>query len=178
MKTQVANAIALTLYHGAKHWAGPPAILPAKSMKDIEHGPGFYLTSGIDTARKYAKGGGKVLEFEVDPNLQLIQEVELDVSDMLDFVRSLPRLKHRAEIEADILKRQARTGSSRIYAGVLGNLMHYYKVAHGANGVALVNFYRRHGIDADLVTSRGLAGDEDWYVLYNLDKIKKYGPAR
>jgi hypothetical protein len=169
--------VTITLYHGAKHWSGPPQILPAKSAKDVEYGPGFYLTTGRSTAAQYAKGGGVVLRFEVDPNLRLLHSVRISADEMVAFVRQIPRLKHRANIESDIARTVARMGTRLINASALVNLMVNYGVAHGQPGVELVKFYLSHGIDADLVTDKGLAGDETWYVLYNLDKIKKWDRA-
>ena len=52
--------------------------------------------------------------------------------------------------------------------------MNYYKTDHGEPGVELVRFYLDHGIDAARVTGKGLAGEEEYVVLYDLDKIQRW----
>jgi hypothetical protein len=167
---------AITLYHGAHRWEGPPEIRPAKSMKVIEHGPGLYLSTGIETALSYAKGGGAALQFEVKTPLVWAEDVRIPVSEMISFVEAMPRLRHRAKIIQDL--RERSLGRERVLAPMLGNLLHYYGVAHGDVGVELVRFYLRHGIDADRVRGKGQRGDETWVVLYNLDKIVRYERVR
>ena len=168
----------LVLYHGARCWSGPPRLVPAKQWKRVEHGPGLYLTTDRDGARGYAKGGGKVLRFEVESNLVLLENKRISADDMIRFVESLPRLPGRKEILLDIERSVVRRGGDRqLQAGLLLNLMVNRKVAHGDNGVALAIFYVEHGIDAAEVKHAGYTGQETWYVLFNLDKIVNYGPG-
>lgn len=164
----------LVLWHGAQRWSGPPEIRPAKSMKDVEYGPGFYLTTDVDVARSYAKGGGVLLRFELQPNLRWLDDARIPYSEMAAFVESIPRLRHKKEILADLARNQERTGKVDGAAAVVGNLMHYHEAVAGESGVHLVQFYLYHGIDADRVTGKGLRGDAEYVVLYNLDKIVRY----
>jgi hypothetical protein len=164
----------MIFYHGARRWDPPPRIPEARSQKDAEYGPGLYLTSGMGTARKYAKGGGIVLRFEIDPNLSLLDNAHISAAEMRRFLHDIPRLRKRSAIEADIAKVVRRVDKDVISAATLVNLMRTQGVAYGAPGAALVQFYQAHGIDADVVTGQGLAGDEHWLILYNLDKIRGY----
>lgn len=165
----------VTLWHGAKRWTGPPQILPAKTHKDVEYGPGFYLTTSPEVARKYTKGGGRLLRFEVETPLVWIDSVRIPVEDIIHFVREVPRLKQRKLLMQDVVDaglRAEQAGRSGIVAAVLGNLMNYYATDHGQPGIELVRFYLDHGIDAARVTGKGLAGQDEYVVLYDLAKIK------
>jgi len=167
----------VTLWHGAQRWTGPPRILPAKTHKDVEYGPGFYLTTSPEVARKYAKGGGRLLRFEVETPLVWVDSVRVPAKDVIRFVREVPRLKQRKALLDDVVEhalRAEQAGRSGVVADVLGNLMNYYKTDHGEPGVELVRFYLDHGIDAARVTRKGLAGQDEYVILYDLSKIKAW----
>jgi len=165
------------LWHGAKRWDGPPQLRPAGKMKS-EHGSGLYLTTSEDTARKYSKGGGVVMRFEVDSDLTWLDRTRIHPDDAIDFIHSRPRLKNRKKIEDDLQMVSDRAlthrGSPLIMAGTLSNLMYNWGALTGAHGPALAQFYVDQGIDADLVTQSG----EDWVILFNLDKILNYRRAK
>lgn len=164
----------LKFYHGAQRWAGPPEVRAPKSAKVVEYGPGLYMTSSLAGAKTYAKGGGAVLEFEIDPDLTLLEDVRISAADMIAFLRGVRGLRHRRDIEDDIVRSASRTGTGSVPASTLVNLMVNYKVAHGDAGSLLVKFYVDHGIDAVIERGRGYAGDETWLVLYNMDKIRRH----
>ena len=158
-------------YHGARRWEGRPEIRPAKSMRRVEHGPGLYLTSDVYAAGRY----GKVMRFEIEDDLTLLDDVWIPLEEMTAFLDGLARLRHRADITNDMLRNvKVVDGVEVVWAPVLGNLMHYYGVTAGQNGVALVRFYVQHGVDASTVTGGGLKSGETWLVLYNLDRIVAY----
>lgn len=159
----------LVLWHGSQHWEGPPTLQPAGKRKS-EHGSGLYLTTSADTARKYAKGGGSVLRFELDPNLSFIGMTTIDLQTAIDFVRSRPRLKNRAAIEDDMRRVAGRRPDNRLLAVAVENLMANHGALTGSHGPALAQWYVSLGIDASLVRQ----SNEDWVVLYNLDKIRRY----
>lgn len=164
----------LVYYHGGHNWEGPPTVRPSKSAKVAVHGPGLYLTSNRDTAARYAKGGGAVMRIEVEPDLRLVEDVDIPVEEMLAFVQGVYGMRHKKEISDDLRAYAARRSRALIPANVLGNLMNHYGVAFGKPGAALVEFYLRHGIDADLVDYvlfSGMDRDEKWLVLYNPDRV-------
>lgn len=174
----------LTFFHGAHRWTGlSREPVASKSRKSAEHGPGLYLTTNPATARKYAKGGGVVVKFDVDANLRLLGDARLSAREMVAFVRGVPRLRNREAIVADIERASERMKRDDIPAAVLLNLMHYYGTAFGEPGLAALRFYLSHGIDGDIVTGVGEGGDggrhhEQWLVLYNLDKVRAYAKAK
>lgn len=167
----------LVYYHGAQRWEGPPELRPSRSAKVAVHGPGLYLTSNRRTAEKYAKGGGIVLRMELSPDLRLVSDVDIELSEMVAFVKGVERMRHKEHILADLHDYAKRRSRTSIPANVLGNLMNHYGVAYGKPGDALVRFYLAHGIDGDVVDYvffSGMERDEKWLVLFNMDKILKY----
>ena len=166
----------IIMFHGAHRWSGPPQLQPA-SMKNMEHGPGLYLTSDESTARSYAKGGGVVLRFEIDPKIRKLDDARISALTMIDFVRSTPRIKHRKEVVADLLAADARAaahGRDEVAAATLVNLLHYYKSLTGPVGPAVAHFYVLHGIDADVIRPSSGKPGETWMTLFNLDAIVRY----
>lgn len=168
----------IVLWHGAHRWSAPPEVRPA-SPTAAEHGPGIYMTTSAETARDFAKGGGSLVRFELDPKLTLIEDVSIPLDDALDFVRSRSRLRRRREFEADLERVAARYrqgyiqrgtykgGPLTLPASVLVNLFVNYRLITGAHGPALARFLVSRGADADVVTR----GTDDWLVLFNPKKI-------
>lgn len=159
----------LILWHGGRPWTGPLEVRPAHPSA-IQHGPGLYFTTSASTAREYARGGGTVFRFEVDPDFVRLSDSKLDVELMRAWVQRRSRLKHRAEILADLDRAAARFTTPEIPAAVLLNLGVNYAALSGDHGPALAAFYREHGIDGDVVRQSG----EDWVVLWNFDKVRSY----
>lgn len=166
-----ADVGTIVLWHGSKRWDGPPRIVESRKGR-VEYGPGIYLTTSIDTARKYSKGGGSVMRFEVARDLRWLEDSKIDYHHMLEFLRSRPRLRNRDKIIDDIgryLSRR-RDGGFRgddIPAAVLVNLMVNHQAVTGEHGPALAEFYVANGIDAGVDHK----GSEDWVVLFNPKKI-------
>lgn len=164
----------IVLWHGAHRWEGPPQLKPAGKLKS-EEGSGLYLTTSEQTARKYAKGGGVVMRFEVDSNLKLLEDAKLDTEDAIRFVSSIPRLRSRQKVVDGIMRVAGRQRDPKqIPAYVLENLMVNHDALKGAAGPMLAQWFVSKGIDANLIRR----SDEDWLVLYNLDKIVSYRRAR
>jgi len=158
----------IVMWHGAHRWEGPPEIR-ALRQGHAEHGPGIYMTTSVDTARKYAKGGGSLIRFEVDRDLVLLEDVRLPVSEMIAFVKERPRLKHKSEIMADLERAHERM-KGPVHADVLNNLFVNYRVSVGAHGPELARFFVEHSIDASAVYQ----GQDDWLVLFNPKRIQTW----
>lgn len=159
----------IVMWHGSHRWDPPPEVRPAPEQS-LYHGPGIYMTTSTDTAHEYAKGGGALIRLEIDPEISLAEDVFIPLQVAIVFLRSQPRLKNRAKIEADVEMVGRRLGKGAITAENLVNLFVNYQAAGGKHGPALARFLVSRGADASVVT-RGL---DDWLVLMNPSKIWKW----
>lgn len=169
----------LVLWHGAHRWDGPPRIIPSRKGR-VEYGPGLYLTTSVSTAASYAKGGGVLMRFELDPDIRWLEDARLPPETMIAFVKNQYRLRKKQEVIADIHRTIARSNEERsrtgkppiteLHAAVLVNLMINHGALSGEHGPALAEFYVKHGIDAGIDHK----GSEDWVVLFNLARIRGY----
>ena len=151
--------------------------------KRTEHGPGIYFTTSLETARKYARGGGAVKRASISPNLRWIGDAKISLADAVGFVKSQPRMKNRAAVIADLERNAARMKTDRIAADVLVNLGVNHDALVGDVAPAMARFLVDHGVDASLARMSGNAGaDEDWLVIFNprvilaIEEIDKKSP--
>lgn len=168
----------IILWHGSKRWEGPPRIVESKKGR-VEHGPGLYLSTSAETARKYARGGGSVMRFEIEPNLRWVENVEIPFEAMVRFLHGRARLRSRQAIVQDVGVYRLRVSEARkrpgkntemIPAAVLVNLMVNHNAITGEHGPALVEFLVANGVDAGIDHK----GSEDWIVLFDLSKVRSY----
>jgi len=173
----------LVLYHGTgRGWTMLEHDIRPSAAKRMAWGPGFYLTTNPETARKYAKGGGRVLRFELDPELVLLGSratatLRFELAELLDFVARLPR--KRREIAAGLQRideraREAGVQGPTVFAEALVNLAANEGALTGDVGPAIARWYVAHGVDGAVERSRGYAGDEDWVILWNMRKIRDH----
>jgi hypothetical protein len=156
----------ILVYHGGR-WEGTPEVQRGRA-KRTEHGPGIYFTTALETARKYAKGGGTVKRATIAPNLRWIGDAKIPLAEAVGFVRSQPRMKNKAAVIADLERNAARLRSDTIDADVLVNLGVNHDALVGDASPAMARFLVDHGVDASLARMSGNAGaDEDWLVIFN-----------
>lgn len=151
------------MWHGSRRWDGSSEIRPPRAGR-YEAGPGIYLTNRYMTARKYAKGGGVTFLVEVDRSLRLADDALIPLDRALAFIKEAPRMRHKAEIAADLKSNTARHNTDSVKATVLINLMVNYEAGAGTAGIALARFLREQGVDASLEPQ---SGKEDWLVVIN-----------
>ncbi len=161
----------LRLWHGARAWEGPPAVQKTRRGR-AEHGPGIYLTTSYQTAAGYAKGGGTVMLFELDPDLVWLEASNVPLLDAVTFVQSRRRLPKKAPLVADLravaARMASRLGGDSVPASSLVNLLVNYEVLSGSIGPELAGFMVDHGISASLERR---SAEEDWVVLFDPRKI-------
>lgn len=163
----------LVLWHGSQRWEGPPEVRPS-IRGSAEHGPGVYLTTAFTTAARYAKGGGRVIRFDLDPEITWLEDVRLPLDSVVAWVQAQPRLTKRAEILADLRQASARRPDGTVWAPTIVNLLVNHRALSGAHGPALSAWLVEQGIDASHANNRG---DEDWVVLFNLRKVRRWTPV-
>lgn len=172
----------LKFWHGAHRWEGDPKLHPAKP-ENYQCGPGLYLTTRYETARKYAKGGGQTVLVELDSNTCLLEDATLTLPEMLEGLASLPRVKDRKGLIAD-LKRSAERHARRngeapevvlLPAYYLMNYCINARTLGGESGPALAKWYANKGIDASVTPQ---SGDEEWLTVFNMDKVVSCLPMK
>jgi len=159
----------IKLYHGGSLWQSEgPTIFPSKKGR-YEHGVGIYLTTKYETARKYAKGNKVVLAVYVDPNFVKIEQVKLPASDIISFIKSVPKMKNKKEIINAIMNYESRTNEP-VPLNVLNNLVVNFEAGSGNAGILINKFFVLNGVDAEVANFSG----EDWLIVFDTSIIKKW----
>ena len=157
------------MYHGGTRWNLTPTELQPAKPKRYESGIGINFTNNFETARSYAKGNKVVHLVDIDKNVIDISKVNLDLKNLLIFLKDLKGLKKKKEIISDVIRYAEKRNLQEVPASVLNNLVINYEAGSGNIGLEIVNFFIKNGIDG---TFSSQSGDEVWFVLFNLSKIK------
>lgn len=164
----------IQLWHGGNRWEGRPEIRPSKQGR-YECGPGIYLTTHYDTARKYAKGGKVVTRVTLADDIRWIHRQKAPVQSLRDYVRSTSRFPRRADILADIdraVERRSVNGAVTEFAvETLLNLAINRECLDGQQGVLFAHWLVEQGVDAMLHRAYG---QEQWVVVFNPDIIRRF----
>lgn len=162
----------LVVWHGSHGWESPPRIKEIKKGR-YECGPGIYGTTSLKTALKYAKGGGKLVRLEIDPEVTWLEIARLTKEEMLTFVRSLRGLRNRKNIEQDLEVACARHNEKACPAAYLVNLLVNHEALLPSHGPEVANFLVEKNIDVSLAKNDM---SEQWIVIFNPKKILKSTP--
>lgn len=160
------------LWHGGRDLEHNYRDTQVSSKGRWEHGPGLYLTTHYETARKYAKGGGKTYQVTVELGTH-IKDVELPIEKVLDFISQNVVKSKRNDLTDDIHQNMKRMNSTtHVAAETLMNLCINYEALKGEKTVSLNKLLVEHGVDYG--TAERFSGrDETVCIVFNLDKIKK-----
>jgi len=158
----------IVVYHGGHKFSGPVDILP-RSSTNLQNGPGFYTTTNISTAQKYAKGGGVVHRITLSPEARFSAPERIPLSDATDWVKSRYGMRKKKEIIDDLKNNSIRMtgslGSGFVDEMALMNLCVNYDVLSGEHGPALAEWMVDHGIDAEI--QNAMKKNEEWVLIFN-----------
>lgn len=149
-------------WHGAQKWGGRPEIRPSRA-KSYEDGPGFYLTNQLDTAKKYAKGAGCLIEVHLSAQTRWLQGHRLPIEAMLEFLDSCHRLRGRPRIVEGLEHAAQREQRTDLSTASLVNLCVNEDALTGSHGPSLAAWLVKHGVDA----THEPHGAESRVVLFN-----------
>ena len=159
----------MTLWHGGRNLQfNHMEMIPVKKGR-WEYGPGLYLTTHYETARKYARGGGNTYKVTVEKGKD-ISNITIPLNEAIDFVNRYVKKDYRRIIVKDLINNVDRVGVLNLQ--VLVNLCVNDQCLTPKNTISLRKFLVDHGADYDIV-SRYNGRDESIVVIYNPQKIKK-----
>lgn len=131
-----------------------------------EFGPGLYITTHYDTAKKYSKGSRKMYLVTVQNGVD-IHDAFLPEAAVKNFINSYVIGSKRKEIWERLQK--FKVGDT-FKAYVFNNIILNEKAIKSTNTSQLRQFYVDNGIDYELV-SNAFGWGETMMVLYNMKKV-------
>lgn len=160
----------IEMWHGSRRWDGNPEVRAPKKGR-YEAGPGIYMTTNFQTAQRYAKGGGSMMLFHLDPSLKFAHDVLIPKHEAISFVKSAKGIRNRDKIISDIESNSSRRNSDSVSAEVINNLFVNHEAASGNAGLQLVDFLKGKGVDAIFHPH---SSQEHWIALINPKKVLKW----
>lgn len=164
LKKVVFAESTLTLWHGGNLEYGQENI--SHKGGRWEHGPGLYLTTHYDTARKYSKGSRKLYRVVIKKGTN-IQDVNLPVSAVMDFAESYFIKSKRKEVVSRIEK---RVNNNTINADTFLNIVFNEQAIKNTDTDKLRIFLVKNGVDYSIVDN-AFGWGERMIVLFNMKNI-------
>jgi len=132
-----------------------------------EYGPGLYLTTHYDTAKKYAKGRRKFYLISVEKGNDINKSL-LDIEKVKQFIfKYVIKSKQK-----EILQRVEKYNKENTIKGyIFNNILLNEKALSPRNTSNLRQFLIDNGIDYEIVDNP-FGWGEKMMVLYNMKKIK------
>lgn len=155
----------LKLWHGGNLEQGFNPDVQYKKGR-WEHGPGLYLTTHYDTARKYGKGSRKLYEVEVREGTD-IQDAYLDFEAVKRFVDMYVLKKLRDDVLA---RYDNRAKDGKVPATIFMNVLINEEAIRPANTQALRKFLVEQGVDYSILDNL-FGWHERAVVVFNPDVI-------
>lgn len=178
MEFSVAGIV--RMFHGGRRWEGRPEIQPARRGR-AECGPGIYLTTKYETARKYAKGGGVPMRVDVRVRMLLedvaisLDQAKLMATDCVARARLKPLFAELDELSQRYMSHTFRSpfiagpeSPAMMPASSLLNLCINDDLLLGERGVRMAGHLTKLGIDA---SAHHANADDHWLVVFNPDAI-------
>ncbi len=160
-----------TMWHGGRSLHTDYNEMRSNPRGRWEHGPGIYLTNRLETARKYAKGGGKIYKVLCRIGTD-ISDVTITLNDAMPFVDRYVVKRKRAQFIEDLERSESRH-SGRIPIETVVNLSLNDNAISSPDTMALRKFLIQHGVDYIRVNGYGGRGSENLVVIVNPDIIER-----
>lgn len=162
----------LTLWHGGRNLESTYNEIKPSATGRWEHGPGLYLTNQLDTAIKYAKGGGKTYKVTINFNPEKsIGRVSVDLDAAITFVKNTAKKSMVAEIVDQLNENSERAGKpGKINIETVLNLLLNYNALTPAKTVLLAEFLIENGVQYGVTRYGGR--DEVVVIVYDRSIIK------
>lgn len=149
----------LSLYHGGNLEA------EYKARKNrIEYLPGLYLTTHLETARKYQKGSRKLYLITIRKGKDL-RSIQLPCEKAIFYVNNnVPRSKRRVSID----NINSLSDNGQINASTFGNMLLNNNAVK--DGLRLKAFFIENGADYSIINN-AFGWNERMIVLFNMSLI-------
>lgn len=164
----------LLTWHGGHKWEGAPEIRASKKGQ-YECGPGIYSTTNLNTASRYSKGGGRIIQFTIDPEITWLEDVKVPFDDAMTFVKKSNHIGKRRILQDDLQRSYELRDHIRFEGmlplSILVNLAVNNNCLSGKASPELAEFLTASGAQASLHRS---SGDEDWVIVFDPKAITNY----
>jgi len=162
-QSKTTNARPIMLWHGGRlpENLTEIEIRPSRSGR-AEHGPGLYLTTSIDIASRYAKGGNSLYRVSVNPDLNLVEDIRLPVEDIVKMAEGIRGLKDKASIVEYIRKSSERNNGKPSLSMLIILCVNHDSITPNV-GRDLAEILADAGADASLSTS----ASKDHLIVFN-----------
>jgi hypothetical protein len=177
--SQIVNEDAgrtVTLWHGGRDLQYSYGEFRSHKSGTWEHGPGLYLTTHMETAARYAKGGGSLYKVTVTLGTPL-RDIKVTEEQAAKFIQTFIASNKRKDIKNDVERGFARFKDGSLPLENLMNLgINYEAIRPGMTG-ELRQYMAEMGADYTVVNRYG-GRDETVLVVINPKIIKKVVPVK
>ncbi len=169
------NNNTISLWHGGRNLSKYDLEFKTPKKDRWEYGPGLYLSTHYETARKYAKGGGTTYLITLE-NGNSLENSKIPISNICQFAEQhVIKSKQKAFLD-DIYDNAKRTSTyPDVQAYVFLNLIINNEAVKASNIKELNKFIVSQNIDYSKV-GRYAGRDETIFIIFNLAKIKQIKP--
>lgn len=163
-------------WHGSQRWTGWPELRPCKKGQ-YECGPGIYCTTNLNTARRYSKGAGRIVEFTLSPDIRFLEDIKIPHEEALAFVKQSHHIRKKPALTKDLIqvfdRRESVRSSGLMPLSYLVNLAVNNESLSGLGGPELAEYLVSKGAQASLYHK---SSDDDWVILFDLKALLAHEP--
>ncbi len=168
----------IRLWHGSQRWTGWPEIKASKKGQ-YECGPGIYCTTSLNTARKYSKGGGSIIEFVLSPDTNWLEDISIPHAEAIAWVKQAHHLHKKRILANDLVevfdrREQVRT-SGMMPLSYLVNLAVNHECLSGQAAPEMAEFLVSKGAQASLCKQ---SSSDDWVVIFDPKALVSFEPRK